>query len=169
MARKIDRFSTDYIGLAWDFHVNPSSCDNPDHYEQYIRCCAIYDMNEGMGVTHIIVENDKILGYITLRASSVVERIDDKIYGEPALEICELAVSEGCERKKVGSDLVDFAIVKATELGSEAIGIKYIVLCADPSAVGFYEKLEFEKLESYGKIPREGWNDYCVPMKMRLR
>ena len=48
-----------HIGLAWNFHVNPSSCANPDHYENYLRLCAINEKNEGLNVTHVFIEDDE--------------------------------------------------------------------------------------------------------------
>ena len=34
---EIRLFDENDIGLAWKFQVNPSSCGNHEHYEEYIR------------------------------------------------------------------------------------------------------------------------------------
>ena len=174
---KIEDMNSDFAGLAWMFQVNPDSCDNPKHYEDYIRLCAIEDQIAGMGKTYLVVgdnPHDKnariIAGYVTLKASAIIKDYDNgtKI-GEPALEISELAVNKICERQQIGSLLVQFAIVQAQQLNKSYLGIKYVSLCADPRAVNFYkEKFEFMELESYSDIPREMWNRNCTPLYIRL-
>jgi ribosomal protein S18 acetylase RimI-like enzyme len=129
-----------------------------------------------LGTTYIFV-NEKdgtkdIMGFITLRASSLILDIGEtNKMGYPALEISELAVDERYEKNGVGSDLVKFAINLSYDLNKQ-IGIQYVVLCADPMAVGFYEnpELKFEKIPTHcGKsLPRENWNKNCTPMIKKL-
>lgn len=169
---EIRLFKKEDAGLAWGFQVNPDSCGNPYHYEEYIRFIAISDRNSGKGTTHIFTRNisqtEELLGYITLRASSYTKIIDGVVYGNPALEIFELAVKNGCERQGIGRDLVKFAIASADSLRESAIGIEYITLCADEHAVPFYEKCGFGRLSDQGIIPRENWNKRCIPMLLKL-
>ena len=89
----IELFNSSLSGLAWKFQVNPSSCGNHEHYENYIRLMALTDQQSG---------------------------------------------------------------------------IQYVTLCADQQAVPFYEKLKFGRLDEQGEIPREQWNENCVPMFLRL-
>lgn len=174
-----EKMSAKYIGLAWKFHVSPTSCDNPEHYENFLRLIAISDHAAGRGVTHILVdtcdeendinENSKIAGFITLRATSLVDTCDGASYVKPALEIAELAIDKEYERNGIGSKLVDTAILVATTLNDEFIGVQNVVLCADPKAVGFYEnpKVGFGRLTDY-YVLREGWNRNCTPMYIKL-
>lgn len=164
----IELYSPQFAGLAWAFQVNPLSCDSPDHYQDYIRLIAASDMPEGRGTTHILWDKERIFGFITLRASSYIQTIDGKTSGESALEISELAVEKCAERSGVGRLLVDFAFKTAASLNQSYLGIRYIVLCADPCAVGFYKKIGFRQVDEYGDIPREGWNENCIPMFIRL-
>ena len=146
--------NNDHFGLAMNFRVSPNSCDNPSHYEQYLQFSAISDGKSGMGVTHLAVEKDDdtdevkaVLGFVTVRATSLLskgENGEDRVH--PSLEIAELAVSKNYERQGVGTKLVDLAIAMADEMRERYMGIKYIVLCADPKAVGFYEKLDFKAI-----------------------
>lgn len=170
MDGKIELYTANHVGLAWEFQVNPDSCDNPGHYEQYIRLIALTDKPSGKGTTHVFLQDDprKIMGYITLRATSYLEEIDGVIHGSPALEIAELAVDKKYERNGVGRILVGHAITTALELNETDIGIRYILLCADKRAVSFYEHLDFCKISEFNKVPSEGWNDECIPMCMRL-
>ena len=177
MTVKLDVMRSEYTGLAWAFRVNPASCGNSDHYEEYIKFIALEDYRAGMGTTHVLLEyagentNDppvKMLAYITLKATSVTEVCDGVKSGKPALEITELAVSEDCALKGYGSVLVQYAIVTAKNLNQEFLGVKYVVLCADQMAVPFYEKLHFAPLRNSFDIPREGWNRDCTPMLLEI-
>lgn len=169
---RIERYSTEYAGLAWEFQVNPNSCGNHEHYEEYIRLVAVSDRSRGKGVTHVFLRNDstadKLLGYITLRAASYTKIIDGVTYGYPALEIFELAVSKDTERSHIGTELMKFALSTALELKSNHIGIEYITLCSDEKAVPFYERFHFGRVDEQGEIPRENWNVNCIPMVLKL-
>ena len=164
-----------YADIARNFKVHPESCDNTAHYEEYIMQDCFADYMQGMGVTHIFVNKNQetsktvIAGYITLRASSLTMDLDDYKVGYPALEISELAVDCNYEGNGLGTDMVKTAIAEAISLSETIIGLRYIVLCADPAAVGFYSRLGFLKIPSYQEIPREHRNKNCVPMMLKLK
>ena len=170
---KHEVISEDHSGLAWNFHVNPSSCDNPTHYEEYIRLCALQDYISGTNTTHVFIdtENNKMCGYITLRATSLIIDDGEEKRGYPAIEISELAVDLHYERRGIGSMMILFTYLKAIELSECRIGIEYITLCADPKAEGFYRKseLKFEYVRDYYDLPRNGWNKNCTPMFLRIK
>lgn len=111
--------NSDFFGLALSFNVSPASCDNPDHYMEYIKFSAISDNKAGQSLTHIFVDESqhKLAGYIALRATSL---ISEGQHGEhivhPSLEIAELAVAEEYERKQVGTQMVEFAFLTADML-----------------------------------------------------
>lgn len=170
-----DLMTTQYSEIARKFRVNPEHCDNPEHYETYITQDCFADHSQGMGVTHAFVsENDEngektIAGYITLRASSLTMDMDDYKSGYPALEISELAVACNFEGIGLGTDMVKTAIAEAMSLNDTTIGFRFVVLCADPAAVGFYSKLGFSKIPLYQEIPREHRNKNCVPMMLKIK
>lgn len=162
------------IGLTHSFWVNPLSCENPGHYEHFIRYCACDDHNAGRNVTHLFLHEDddsgekQILGFIALRATSLCGDDEDCVMGTPAIEISELAVSKDYERRGVGKILFGLAIRTAAILNEEFVGVKHVVLCADEKAKGFYEKMGCKDLREYFHIPREGWNKGCTPMMRQL-
>lgn len=164
----------DHYGAASRFTVNAESCDNPVHYESYIKQSAITDNKLGLGTTYIFCNSKEddaydIMGFVTIKASSLVKEMgQDEKMGYPALEISELAVDERYERQGIGRDMVDFIIGLAGTLNSEYLGIQYLLLCADPKSVGFYKKLGFQKISNMEAIPRELWNQTCVPMSIKL-
>ena len=65
--------------------------------------------------------------------------------------------------------MVKTAIAEAVRLNDTMIGIKCIVLCADPKAVGFYNKLGFTKILTHQEIPREHRNKNCIPMMLKIK
>lgn len=173
METKINLLSENMIGLTWGFQVNPVSCGNNTHYENYIRFIAISDNKIGCGTTHVLIgkEDDKevLIGFVTLRASSFVVMENDLAHGSAAIEIMELAVDQRYEKCGYGTKLIDYAIAVADEVNDAVMAVKYIVLCADSSAVAFYKSNGFERVSDYGYVPRNGANDDCVPMIMRIR
>ncbi len=165
-------FDKELSELAWRFHVSSSSCENPQHYESYLRFNAIADKQSGMGVTHVLVDSDanRIAGFITLRVSALFYTTDEgNKRGSPALEIAELAVDADYEKRRIGSLLADFATYTADELRGKLVGIKCLLACADPAAVGFYEKKGFCPVSSLYEVLRDGYNDNCVPMYVQFQ
>lgn len=166
MNLKHELLNKENVGLAWQFRVSPHSCDNPDYYENYIRLSAISDANRGQAVTHVLLDTDKqrIAGYVALRTTSLVSNGEDGTQlVHPAVEVAELAVDADYERNDIGSHLVGLAILLAYEIRKQ-IGIRSILVCADPKAVGFYEKQHFEPLSNLYTMLRDGWNNNCIPM-----
>ena len=167
---------TKHMALFLDFHVDRTMCDNPDHYDEFIRYQALSDQKSGLGTTYLYIEQEDvtgkecIMGYITLRTSAFIKDMGEaKKFGYPALEIAELAVDKRYVGQYIGTDMVIDSINIANEL-NENISVKYIVLCADPRAEQFYEKLEFVRMQSvYEEVPREHANIDCVPMYLKLR
>ena len=172
------QFNKGHKGLASNFKVNPNSCGNSEHFHRYLNFCAITDQKIGKGVTYILVNEEEcnkkkdIIGFITLKAASLVMISDNHMEGYPAVEISELAVDLNFERKGFGTDLVNYVIKIANKLRNEIIGVEYIVTCSEPLSVPFYIKNNFYKLENYFDIPfdipREGWNVDCIPMAFKL-
>lgn len=47
-------------------------------------------------------------------------------------------------------------------------GIKFLLACADPAAVGFYEKKGFSRVSDLFEMPRDGSNNNCTPMYIQF-
>ena len=173
MNERLELFTSEHMGLTWDFQVNPETCGNNTHYENYIRFSALSDKRYGLGTTHVLVGEENgnkiLLGFMTLRSSSYIVQQDDSMHGEPALEIMELAIDRRYEHLGYGRRLVNAAIDLADSLTESSISFKYIVLCADRQAVPFYSRCDFAKLSDYAEVPRNGANDECIPMAIRIR
>ena len=172
MKSEFQLLNKNHLGLAWAFRVNPDACGNNRHYENYIKFVALNDKSEGRGTTHIFIRTcehgKKILGYITFKATALIKHNEDTVFGDPALEIAELAVSADEEHRGIGTLLVQFAFTVAADLNYYHLGIRYITLCADAMAAPFYQRFGFERIDKFYEVPREGWNINCVPMFIRL-
>lgn len=177
MAIYQDLMSADYIEISRNFCVNPERCENPRHYEMFISQDCFTDQKQGMGVTHVFVDENSvtgdkaIAGYITLRGSSLImDSGDGYKLGYPALEIAELAVDRDYEGRGLGTDMVKFAIDEAVNLNETRIGFQYVILCADVAAVGFYSNkdLNFQPIRQLQEIPREHRNSNCEPMMLKI-
>lgn len=165
--------SAEHVGKAWSFFVNPEHCANPSHYENFIRFDWSTDHKQGMGVTHVFIDEEKdlIAGYVTLRASSLImDSGEGYKLGYPALEIAELAVDKRYEGIGLGTDMVKFSISEAVELNAERVGFQYVILCADNAAVKFYSnsRLKFKSIRQFQEIPREHRNSECEPMMLKI-
>ena len=164
-------FNQELAGLAWKFQVSPKSCNNQEYYNEYIRYSAIGDQQKGVGVTRVLVdtESERIAGYVTLRATSLVSEGENHVkLVEPSLEIAELAVDAEFERQGIGSALIGIAIDVADELRKNYLGIRHLVVCADGSAIDFYKKLGFGELSTLYEVLHDGWNDHCDPLYITL-
>lgn len=170
----VKKFTPDLIGLAFKFEVNPFSCGNPDYFSSYIRFSALSDNNSGRTVAHVLLDSEEknIVGYISLKATALLSQTDVDgrlVYtGEPAVEIAELAVHKDFERQKVGTTLVNLAIATASQLNETSVGVRNLVLAADPNAVKFYERMGFLYMKDYYDMPLESANVNCVKMFMQL-
>lgn len=178
MSFSSEKISIENADLCQHFSVNSTICENPDHYNNYLKQNALMDYKQGLGVTYLYIDTDditqerKLMGYITLRSSSLIKDMGErKKFGYPAIEISELAVSEKYSLKGMGTEMVADAILIAEKLNKD-ISIKYVVLCADPSAETFYSRspLNFMKMhEHIDDIPRAYANMNCTPMYLKLR
>lgn len=169
------KISKENFSLVKTFSVNDEKCKNPNHYNDYLGQNALLDMEQGLGVTYLFINQDdqtkeeQIMGYISLRMSSLIKDMGAaKKFGYPALEIAELAVDKKYAGQHIGTDMILDAINIANEL-NDISSIKYLILCADPEAESFYEKIDFAKLRSMEEIPRELCNMTCTPMYLKLR
>lgn len=160
------------VGLAGQFSVNPSSCENGEFYKRYLQFSALHDLHTGKNTTHLFIDEEanRIMGFVSLRASAIIsEGEGGSMRGTPALEVSVLAVDKDYAGQGVGRALIDYVIYRADELHKSYVGLQYIVLAADKNAVGFYEHMDFEPIESrWNQIPKENWSANCVPMFLCL-
>ena len=106
-----------------------------------------------VGVTYVIHIDNKVIGYITLTASSIkkISLNKNKPYEDiPILRIGRLAVDKKYQGKGIGKKLLKFAFHKALEL-KENFGCVGVVVDAKEEAVDFYKKYGFVEINSLEK------------------
>jgi len=106
-----------------------------------------------VGVTYVIHENNRVIGYITISASSIKKASLDvkKPYEDiPVLRIGRLAVDRNYQGKKIGERLLKFGIEKALEL-KEHFGCVGIVVDAKEDAIDFYKNYGFVIMQTLEK------------------
>ena len=102
--------------MAWNFSVNPASCENNQFYQDHLRFDALLQQCQGLSTTHALIDDSaqRLMGFVSLRMSSIISRSERGDYmGSPALEIFVLAVAEQYEGRGVGRLLVDWVIRQA--------------------------------------------------------
>lgn len=155
------------------FKVKEGSCENPIYYSIYLKERAISYTAGGYELTFALFNNTQTIigGYITLRVTSLIETYNDnEIYGNPALEILNLAVDERFTNRKFGTNLVTLAKSIANKIKKNYAGIQYILALSDPKAIGFYEKEGFAIARSNYQAPKDivTGNQDCELMVMKL-
>ena len=106
-----------------------------------------------VGVTYVIHENNRVIGYITISASSIKKTSLDvkKPYDDvPVLRIGRLAVDTNYQGKKIGERLLKFGIEKALEL-KEYYGCTGIVVDVKEDAIDFYKNYGFVTMQTLEK------------------
>jgi len=133
----------------------------------------IIDDNERVGRNKPVLEyHYKILGYITLTCSEVaiegykLEGCEnaDKYASLPAVKIARLAVNNRAQRKKIGKQLFEYALMVAKDEIMPRVGCRFLITDAKKKAIPFYEKQEMQLLttdENKGKEHSVMFIDLC--------
>lgn len=171
----IEQFDASHVSIARSFSVRKDSCGNPEHYTKYLCENAIQDANIGMGITFALIQYDeedrpvRLKGYVSLKAACLMHDNGESFIGEPGIEISELAVDGEFAGQGIGRALLDQAVYHCNCV-REHIGVKHLLVCAEPKAVEFYRHvLKFDEVRKAFYIPRELWNINCVPMYLKLQ
>lgn len=169
-----EQYSAKHVGIARSFSVRKDSCNQPEHFTDYLLYNALNDAQSGMGVTSVLVRYDEngapqsIMGYITLKVSALLQDADKGFTGKPAIEISELAVDKRFEGQGIGVALLSYAVSCFYKI-KETAGVMCMLVYAEPNAVGFYKHvLDFAETKDIYEIPHEKWNASCVPMYLNM-
>jgi len=104
-----------------------------------------------LGVTYVAVEDDRILGFVTVSAGSLdAEELPSgrrpPPYPVPILRVARLAVDESARGKGLGRALLRFSIELGEQMMAE-LGCVGLLVDAKSGAVAFYERYGFVSLE----------------------
>lgn len=107
-----------------------------------------------VGVTYIAVEDDAILGFVTVSPSEIEidalpadRRRRLPRYPLPTLRLARLAVAQSAQGRGIGQALLRFALTLARRMADE-IGCVGVVVDAKPEAQTFYLRYGFESVSA---------------------
>jgi GNAT superfamily N-acetyltransferase len=108
-----------------------------------------------LGVTHVALEQGRILGFATVSAAQVkfaqlpdAERKGLPAYPVPVLRLSRLAISENDQGRGVGAALLRHVNRLALELATHQLGCAGVLVDAKPEAKAFYARYGFIELQA---------------------
>ncbi len=123
---------------------------HPDLDRFFHRFAGQNQFRHHLGVTYIAVEDDAILGFVTVSPSEIeIDALPAERrrrlphYPLPTLRLARLAVAETARDRGVGRALLRFALTLARRMADE-IGCVGVVVDAKPAARSFYLRYGFE-------------------------
>jgi len=127
---------------------------DPDLDRFLLRFAGQNQFRHHVGVTHVAVEDDRILGFATVCPAHLeIDRLPATVrrslprYPVPVLRLARLAVDETAQGTGLGATLLRFVLHLATRMAQE-YGCGGVVVDAKPGAVAFYAKYGFIELEA---------------------
>lgn len=140
--------------LAQKDDRSPFQSGDPD-LDRFFRVFAGQNQfKHYIGVTYVAVEQDQILGFVTVAAGSVeidalpaAKRRSLPLYPLPVLRLARLAVDISARGRGLGEQLLRFVFEMAVRMTDE-FGCVGVVVDAKPGAVEFYRKYGFSEVQS---------------------
>ena len=129
-----------------DFHSGDETLDVYFH-----RYAGQNQFRHHLGVTYVAVEEERILGFVTVSPGSLdAEELPSgrrpPPYPVPILRVARLAVDESARGKGLGRALLRFSIELAEQM-MEEFGCVGLLVDAKSIAVAFYQRYGFVALE----------------------
>jgi GNAT superfamily N-acetyltransferase len=127
---------------------------HPDLDRFFHRFAGQNQFRHHVGVTYIAVEDDAILGFVTVSPSEIEidalpadrRRLLPR-YPLPTLRLARLAVAQSAQGRGIGQALLRFALTLARRMADE-IGCVGVVVDAKPEAQTFYLRYGFESMSA---------------------
>ena len=141
-----------------DAHGIGDFLSDNEELSAYLKENALEEQREKTSTTHVLIEEDRIIGYFTLLNDSIrvsnikdEDNIDGYSYGAyPAVKIGRSAVRNGHIRRGLSTFMVSLSISYIFDMHRYS-GCGMITVDAKKGAEGFYEKLGFRKTTVKGK------------------
>lgn len=152
--------------------ISPSSLKNFDcgiiPLNLFLKEYALKNDRNNIGRTFVLIDNNDVVGYITLATTHVINEEMPEDYKKhfpkypvPGVRIARLAVGLEHRCKGYGKQLILFAF-KQILLAATQIGIKVVVVDAKEESKSFYEH--------YGFLPLvENTNTYILPIETIIK
>jgi len=151
-----------------DLTVFDCSQDDALEVNEFIHSEAIQYQKEKLGVTHLFLYENRVIGFATLAMSEIEIKeapsllsFKTEIRNYPALLIGQLAVHNNYRGRHVGRSICLFCLETAKRLSKE-IGCKLVVVFTEEGHDGFYEKCGFQVISKY-QNKKKKWMYIQVP------
>ena len=127
---------------------------HPDLDRFFHRFAGQNQFRHHVGVTYIAVEDEAILGFVTVSPSEIEidalpadRRRRLPRYPLPTLRLARLAIAQSAQGRGIGQALLRFALTLARRMADE-IGCVGVVVDAKPEAQTFYLRYGFESISA---------------------
>ena len=164
---------------GWTIHRLRSADDrsgfssgHPDLDRFFVRYAGQNQFRHHIGTTYIAVEGDRILGFVTISASSIEVRqlpagSRRKLprYPIPVLRLARLAVDQRARGQGIGLALLRAVLTLARQMSND-VGCVGVVVDAKPGALDFYIQFGFEEIEV--TVGRLGDRPEPVPLFLEI-
>ena len=127
---------------------------HPDLDRFFHRFAGQNQFRHHVGVTYIAVEDDAILGFVTVSPSEIEidalpadRRRRLPRYPLPTLRLARLAIAQSAQGRGIGQAVLRFALTLARRMADE-IGCVGVVVDAKPEAQTFYLRYGFESISA---------------------
>lgn len=129
--------------------------------DEFIHSEALKYQEENLGVTHLFLYNEQIVGFATLVMGQIEVKLTRSILPFPvtikyfpALLIGRLAVDNNYRGRNVGKNICLWCLGLAKEL-SKKVGCRFVVVLTRDKAVEFYKKCSFKIVAKHEKKERK--------------
>lgn len=118
--------------------------------DDFLHNEAFTEQELGTNTTHLLLNEEKIIAYISLCADAIPLEIEERekegisYSTSPALKIARLAVATKYQGQGIGKQLIRYAVYVAHEM-TELCGIVFLTLDCYEHRVNFYEHLGFKR------------------------
>ena len=118
--------------------------------DDFLHDEAFTEQELGTNTTHLLLNEDKIIAYVSLCADAIPLEIEERekegmsYSTSPALKIARLAVATKYQGQGIGKQLIRYAVYIAHEM-TELCGIVFLTLDCYEHRVNFYEHLGFKR------------------------
>ncbi len=149
---RLEKLSERHRDILATFYAKDSD------FRDFLIDDALKQQEDTISTTYLFFYNpeNKLVGYITLLADRVningtdLEPLFEKKGVDfkplPALKIGKLCVHKDYEGRKVGSEMIFFAMKQLVDFSNRA-GFRFLIVNAKATAKGFYERLNFKILK----------------------
>lgn len=146
-----------------------------DSLDVFLRKGALYYGDIGEAKTQVLIDtkHNKIVGYFTLKCSSIKisdEEISDEPRLIPGIEIARFAIDINYQDKDYGKFLFAYVLSFIKNIKENIAGVRIITLFAihKPKVLRFYKGFEFKEADEDMEIFCTSENEGCVPMYLMI-